>query len=234
MIGILCAMDKELEALEAGLTGAKHRMLCGYDYIEGTLRGRAVVLCKCGIGKVNAAVCAQTMILTWPVRLVINSGVAGSLQPPFEIGDICVATDLVQHDVDTTALGDPIGFVSTVNMREFPCAKWAVEGLLAAAGKLDGIRAYPARVASGDQFVTDGAVKARIVENFGASACEMEGGAIAQVCAINGVDCAVIRAISDSSSGKHEMEYQEFMPMAARNSARVVLEFLGNLSWDEK
>ncbi len=229
MIGILCAMDSELEALQAELDGAKHVALCGYDYIEGTLRGRRAVLCKCGIGKVNAAVCAQAMLMRWPLRLVINSGVAGALQPPFQIGDICVATDLVQHDVDTTALGDPIGFVSTVNRLEFPCADWAVRGILAVAERLEGVTARPARVASGDQFITDGAVKARIVANFGASACEMEGGAIAQVCWINGVDCAVIRAISDSSDGKHEMEYRDFMPMAARNSARVVLEFLASL-----
>ena len=229
MIGILCALDREIEELLSELEGAEHRALCGYDYAVGTLRGQEVVLCKCGVGKVNAAVCAQTMILTWPVKLVINSGVAGALQEPLEIGDICVATDLVQHDVDTSAIGDPVGFVSTVGKIYFPCAERAVEGILRAAAKLDNVRALPGRIASGDQFITDRAVKERIVELFDASACEMEGGAIAQVCHINGVDCAVIRAISDSSSGKHQMEYLEFMPMAAHNSAQVVLEFLGNL-----
>lgn len=228
MIGIVCALDAELELFARELGNVSHRALCGYDYIVGSLRAQEVVLCKCGIGKVNAAVCTQTMLLTWPIELVINSGVAGALQPPFEICDICVATDLVQHDVDTTALGDPLGFVSTVRLREFTCAQWAVEKLLAAAKRL-GVTAYPARVASGDQFISDAAAKARIVENFGASACEMEGGAIAQVCHISGVDCAVIRAISDSSSGRHEMEYQQFMPIAARNSARVVLAFLESL-----
>ena len=229
MIGILCALDREIEELLNELEGAEHRKLCGYDYAVGTLRGQRVVLCKCGVGKVNAAVCAQTMLLTWDVSLVINSGVAGALREPLEIGDICVATDLVQHDVDTSALGDPVGFVSTVEKIYFPCAGWAVEAILKAANKLGGVRAIPGRVASGEQFITDREVKERIVKNFDASACEMEGGAIAQVCDINGVDCAVIRAISDSSSGKHQMEYMEFMPMAAHNSAQVVLEFLGNL-----
>ena len=229
MIGILCALDREIEELLNELEGTEHRKLCGYDYAVGTLRGQRVVLCKCGVGKVNAAVCAQTMLLTWKVDLVINSGVAGALKEPLEIGDICVATDMVQHDVDTSAIGDPLGFVSTVGKIYFPCADWAVQGILKAAEKLDGVRAIPGRIASGDQFITDHAVKERIVKLFDASACEMEGGAIAQVCHINGVDCAVIRAISDSSSGKHQMEYQEFMPMAAHNSAQVVLEFLGNL-----
>lgn len=229
MIGILCALDREIEELLNELEGAQHRALCGCDYATGTLRGQEVVLCRCGVGKVNAAVCAQTMLLTWNVKLVINSGVAGALCEPFEIGDICVATDMVQHDVDTSAIGDPVGFVSTVEKIYFPCADWAVKGILEAAGKLESVRALPGRIASGDQFITDRAVKERIVSLFDASACEMEGGAIAQVCHINGVDCAVIRAISDSSSGKHQMEYQEFMPMAAHNSAQVVLEFLSNL-----
>jgi adenosylhomocysteine nucleosidase len=166
------------------------------------------------------------MLLTWPVKLVINSGVAGSLREPFEIGDICVASDLVQHDVDTSAIGDPLGFVSTVNQTYFRCAEWAVSGLLQAAKNIEGVRALPGRIASGDQFVYESQVKDRIVRNFAASAVEMEGGAIAQVCFINGVDCAVIRVISDSSSGKHQMEYMEFMPMAANTSAQVVMNFL--------
>ena len=229
MIGILCALDQEIARRLKEIERPVHRQLCGYDYVEGALRGVNVVLCKCGVGKVNAAVCAQTMILTWPVRLVINSGVAGALREPLEIGDICVASDLVQHDVDTTAVGDPVGFVSTVNQTYFRCAEWAVDGLLRAAGSIEGVRVLSARIASGDQFIHDQAQKDRIVRLFDASACEMEGGAIAQVCFINGVDCAVIRAISDSSSGKHSMEYVEFMPMAAATSARVVMNFLENL-----
>ena len=230
MIGILCALDREIELLLKEIEQpAIHKKLCGYDYVEGRLKGQQVVLCKCGVGKVNAAVCAQTMLMSWPVRLVINSGVAGALREPLEVGDICVATDLVQHDVDTTAIGDPIGFVSTVEQTFFRCAEWAVDGLIRAAEAIENVRVYSARIASGDQFVHEQAQKDRIVRLFDASACEMEGGAIAQVCFINGVDCAVIRAISDSSTGKHHMEYQEFMPMAAANSAKVVLNFLERL-----
>ena len=229
MIGILCALERELEQMLAEVEAPEKRRLCGYEYVYGKLRGQEVVLAKCGVGKVNAAVCAQAMIMTWPVKLIINSGVAGALRAPLEIGDICVAKDLVQHDVDTTAVGDPIGFVSTVEKTYFPCAEWAVEGILKAADGFEGIRAMRGRIASGDQFITDAEVKARIIANFDADACEMEGGAIAQVCYINGVDCAVIRAISDSSSGQHQMEFAEFMPMAARNSSNVVLKFLENL-----
>lgn len=226
MIGILCAMEKEIQLLLENVQQKEEHKKCGYTYITGVLNGKRVILCQCGIGKINAAVCAQTMLLTWPVKLVINSGVAGSLREPFEIGDICVASDLVQHDVDTSAIGDPLGFVSTVNQTYFRCAEWAVSGLLQAAKNIEGVRALPGRIASGDQFVYESQVKDRIVRNFAASAVEMEGGAIAQVCFINGVDCAVIRVISDSSSGKHQMEYMEFMPMAANTSAQVVMNFL--------
>lgn len=226
MIGILCALEQEIEELLKKVENEEHHKKCGYDYVTGTMFSKPVVLCKCGVGKVNAAVCAQTMILTWPVKLIINSGVAGALREPYEIGDICVATDIVQHDVDTTAIGDPAGFVSTVNQTYFRCAEWAVSSILRAAKSVEGVRALPGRIASGDQFVHEQAVKDRIVRLFDAAAVEMEGGAIAQVCFINGVDCAVIRAISDSSSGKHHMEYQEFMPMAARTSANVVMKFM--------
>ena len=234
MIGIVCAMDQEIELLLENVENAEHHKKCGYDYIVGSLRGKNVVLCKCGIGKVNAAVCCQTMLMSWPVKLVINSGVAGALREPLEIGDICVATDLVQHDVDTTAVGDPVGFVSTVNQTYFRCAEWAVSGIVKAAQTIGDVRAIPARIASGDQFVSDQAVKDRIVRLFDASAVEMEGGSIAQVCFINGVDCAVIRAISDSSSGNHHMEYQEFMPMAAHTSATVVMKFLEGDYFEKK
>ena len=231
MIGILCALDKELEMMLEQLEEAEKKKICGYEFSVGRLRGRRAVLCKCGVGKVNAAVCAQTMLLNWPIRLMINSGVAGALRRPLEIGDICVATDLVQHDVDTSAMGDPVGLVSTVNQTYFRCAEWAVQGILKASREVDGVNAIAGRIATGDQFVTDKEVKDRIVRNFNAYACEMEGGAIAQTCFINGVDCAVIRAISDSSTGQHQMEYMEFMPMAAKNSANVVMKFVESIQF---
>ena len=230
MIGILCAMDEEIELfLQEIEQPAVHKQLCGYDYVQGKLKGVDVVLCRCGVGKVNAAVCAQTMILTWHVRLIVNSGVAGALREEMQVGDVCVATDLVQYDVDTSALGDPVGFVSTVNQTYFRCSDWAVDGLMKASSALDGVRAHCVRIATGDQFIDDQARKDRIVRLFDASACEMEGCAIAQVCFISGVDCAVIRAISDASTGKHDVEYNRYMPMAAEISARVVLKFLENL-----
>lgn len=225
MIGIIGAMDSEVSALYDMMIDAEVTEMFGYRFACGKLCGKDVVLARCGIGKVNAAVCTQTMIMKYAPELIINSGVAGSLSPKLSICDIAVGEDIVQHDVDTTAFGDPYGWISTINQHYFACDKKTREAIIAAASKL-GLNAVPARIASGDQFISDGAKKKWIVDNFKAMACEMEGGAIAQVCYIAGVRCAVIRAISDSTDGDHAMEYGKFMQIAADNSIKVLLETL--------
>ncbi len=225
MIGIIGAMDSEVSALYELLQDAEITELYGYRFACGRLCGREVVLAKCGIGKVNAAVCTQTMIMKYNPEIIINSGVAGSLSPKLGICDIAVGSDVIQHDVDTTAFGDPYGLVPTVEKLSFECDENVRRAILDAAHRL-GLNALPARIASGDQFISDGEKKKWIVDNFDAMACEMEGGAIAQVCYIAGVRCAIIRAISDSTDGNHAMEYEKFMQIAADNSVKVLLETL--------
>ena len=229
MIGIIGAMRIEVDILIAMLSDSQRETISGRDYHSGRLCGQDVVIVECGVGKVNAAMCAQTLILNYHPDLIVNTGVAGGLTQDLHIGDIAIARDLVQHDVDTTAMGDPIGFVSTVNRVDFPCAEWAVQRILEAVNTQDGLRGVLARIASGDQFISRRADKLRIIEQFQADACEMEGAAIAQVCWINGVDCAVIRAISDVMDGEHAMEFCQFCEMAAHNSSRVLMCFLENL-----
>ena len=230
MIGIIGAMQLEVEKLISGLEGDTVRMISGRQFHAGRLCGKDVVVVQCGIGKVNAAICAQTMILEYRPTLVINVGVAGSLSPQLGIGDIAVARDLVQYDVDTTAIGDPIGLVSTVNRISFPCAEWAVKMILEQVKAQEGLRGRAVRVASGDRFVADAETKRWIRDTFHADACEMEGGSIAQACFVNGVDCAVIRAISDSTDGDHAMEYDLFCEMAANHSASILMAFLAEMA----
>ena len=225
MIGIICAMDIEAAKLRSLMEEPEAERSGRLTFTRGRLAGRDVVIGMAGVGKVNAAMCTEAMILKYGPDLILNSGVAGSLSPELGIGDIAVATGVVEHDFDTTAFGDPLGFFTDLGVDFFPTEAAAVEALLEAAAKV-GVSAKRAKIASGDQFISDGAVKARLVKTFGASACEMEGGAIAHVCYSNGVGCAVIRAISDSTDGAHHMEYTEFLPMAAENSANVVLAFL--------
>ncbi len=228
MIGIICAMEIEAEKLKADLEGPVQEKVGRLAFVSGRLRGQDVVIGMAGVGKVNAAMCAQTLILKYAPSLIVNSGVAGSLSKDLGIGDIAVGTGVVEHDFDTTAVGDPPAFFNDLNGDTFPCDADAAAAILRAC-EAEGVRARPAKLASGDQFISDAKTKARLVRLFGAQACEMEAGAIAHVCFSNGVKCAVIRAISDSTDGEHQVEFYQFLPVAAGNSARVLLRYLESL-----
>lgn len=226
MIGLIGAMEIEMECLLREVESPCRQLYSGVEYVQGTLRGHRVVLARGGIGKVNAAMCAQTMALVYRPSLILNTGVAGSLSPDLGVGDICVGTEVVQHDVDTTALGDAPGMVSGVNRVYFPCDGQAVGDICLAVRSLEGVRVRQGRVASGEQFVASQARKDEIVRLFHASCCEMEAGAIAQVCFINRIPFAVIRAISDGGDESAAMSYAQFLPLAARNSAALLTAFL--------
>lgn len=228
MIGIICALNIEAEKLKANIEAPKTEVIGRMTFVSGRLRGQDAVIGMAGVGKVNAAMCAQTMILKYAPALIINSGVAGSLSKRLDIGDIAVGTAVVEHDFDTTAVGDPPAFFNETNGEPFPCDPEAASAILRAC-EAEGVHAVPAKLASGDQFISDAETKARLVRMFGAEACEMEAGAIAHVCFNNGVKCAVIRAISDSTDGEHQVEFYEFLPVAADNSARVVMRFLEDI-----
>lgn len=225
MIGIICALDIEAKQLRENLEGPVSESVGRLSFTCGKLMGKDVVIGMAGVGKVNAAMCAQTLILKYAPSLIVNSGVAGSLSKRLDIGDIAVGTGVVEHDFDTTAVGDPPAFFNETNGEPFPCDEAAAKAILKAAEE-EGVHAVPAKLASGDQFISDADTKARLVRMFGAEACEMEAGAIAHVCHNNGVKCAVIRAISDSTDGEHQVEFYQFLPVAANNSARVLMRFL--------
>ena len=228
MIGIIGALDIELERLIGAMQEPVHREISGVPFTCGRLLGTDVVIACAGVGKVNAAVCAQTMALIYEPELIINSGVSGALSPELRVGDVVIGTDVVQHDVDTTALGDEPGFVSTVDRLSFPLDNFASTAIAAAAEEL-GIRAVRGRIASGDQFVASTERKEEIVRLFSAVTCEMEAGAIAHVCFLNRVPCAVIRCISDGGNEEAPMSYEEFLPLAAKNSSELTLAYLKSL-----
>ena len=228
MIGIIGALDIELERLIGAMREPAHREISGVPFTCGKLLGTDVVIARAGVGKVNAAVCAQTMALIYEPELIINSGVSGALSPELRVGDVVIGTDVVQHDVDTTALGDEPGFVSTVDRLSFPLDNFASTAISAAAEEL-GIRAVRGRIASGDQFVASTERKEEIVRLFSAVTCEMEAGAIAHVCFLNRIPCAVIRSISDGGNEEALMSYEEFLPLAAKNSSELTLAYLKSL-----
>ena len=227
MIGIICAMDKEVVHLLDVLEAAKEETIGSLHFHIGTLAGQEVVIARCGIGKVNAAICAQTMCLTYQPTLVINTGVAGALDPALEVYDAVIATALVEHDMDTTPFGDPAGLINVgdENLVEIPVEKSIYQAMRTVAQAV-GLHAECGVVASGDQFISSYEQKQRIRSLFGAIACEMEGAAIAHTCYMARVPFCVLRVISDSAAGKAEVEYSTFVGVAAAKSAEVIEMYL--------
>lgn len=227
MIGIIGAMKIEIDGLKGMMSDIKTEVISGVEYCSGKIHGREVVVAVCGIGKVFAAICAEAMILRYGVDFVINTGVGGSLNESLKIGDILVAEKVCQHDMDTSPIGDPKGLLSGINKIYLSCdAEWA-EKITEAAGKA-GVTCRRGTVATGDQFVNSAEEKERIVSEFEADVCEMEGGSIGHVCYINNVPFVIVRAVSDDASGMSHMDYNEFAPMAAENSIKLIEQFIKN------
>lgn len=225
MIGIICAMKIEADAIRASLTDTRTEVVSGVEFTVGKRYGKEIVLAVCGIGKVFAAICTEAMILRFAPTLILNSGVAGTLTEALSIGDIAIANNLVQHDMDTSPLGDPVGLVSGINKIYFDADEAAVAAFAKATASV-GANSVIGTIASGDQFMSDTAKKNAIRDRFGAIACEMEGAAIAHVAYVNNVPFAVLRAISDSASGDAQMEYPKFVAMAAERSHAIIDAFL--------
>lgn len=229
MIGIIGAMTLEIEGLRALMSEKQEKTVSGINFVSGILEGQKVVTAVSGIGKVFAAICAEAMILEFNPDVIINTGVAGTLTDKLGIGDIAVAEKVVQHDMDTSPLGDPRGLISGINVIYINADKKCSDGLSRAAGEL-GLKTLYGTVASGDQFIASADKKKDIVESFNAIACEMEGAAIGHVCYVNGKPFAVLRAISDSADGNAETDYPTFAKTAAENYIKVVSGYLNSLS----
>lgn len=225
MIGIIGAMGVEVRALADLLENKKSEKISGVEYLSGTIFGREVVLAVCGVGKVFAAICAQTMILKYNPEIIINSGVAGTLSDELSIGDIAISDYVVQHDMDTSPLGDPVGLLSGINIVKIPADEVVCKKIESAVKKTS-TNYRIGTIASGDQFLASNDVKKRIVDNFGAIAGEMEGGSIGHVCYVNKVPFCVLRAISDCADGSGAENYMEFLDKAAANAVSVMKNFI--------
>ncbi len=226
MIGIIGAMEIEIESLKSKLTDVTTESIGGVDYFVGKMYGKDVVVAKCGVGKVFAAICAQTMILKYSPDLIINTGVGGSLSLNLSVLDVAVASGVIQHDMDTSAIGDPVGLISGINMVNIPTDKGASFDIALCIKKL-GLHTIRGVVASGDQFIGSESAKNRILELFPESvACEMEGAAIGQACYVSKVPFAVIRAISDNANSQGHMDFPTFAKAAAENSTKAIELFV--------
>ena len=232
MIGIIGAMDSEVEILLSKLDSKKEEKHGGTLFYSGTLCGKEVVIAKCGIGKVCAAICAQTMIDLYGVECLINTGVAGGIASGIAVGDIVIAKDLIQHDFDLTEFGYAKGYLPCSGQSDsslptrFAADPALVDAFCEAAHNTGVGKAVIGTVVSGDIFVSSSAKKEELISLYGASATEMEGAAIAQAAFLSGVSFAVIRAISDSADEEASVSFEEFEKKAAEVSSNMTLEFL--------
>lgn len=228
LTAVIGAMREEVEKLESSLLEAKEGGAGPFRWLEGTLEGASVLLAECGIGKVNAAALTQALLIRGATRVVFT-GVAGAVHPDLKVGDIVIASDAVQHDVDVTGLGYEPGEVPGSGL------SWGADPHLvataeeAASGVL-GVQVRVGRVASGDTFLASAAAAARLRSEFGAVCAEMEGGAVAQVCARWGVPFVIIRSISDSADHGANVDFRKFTRVAAANADLVVRRLLRQLT----
>ena len=226
MLGIIGAMDEEVAQIKEKMTDVTVTSVAGMDFYQGKLGGKDAVVVRSGIGKVNAGMCSQILADRFHISAIVNTGIAGSLRAEINIGDIVVSTDAVQHDMDTSPIGDPVGFVSKIGLVEIPCDNVLREKLVRAAKGVSDLRVHEGVIATGDQFIADGDTRKRIHDRFHAKAVEMEGGAVAHACYMHGVPCGIIRSISDQANGNSTMDYPTFVRLAAVHSAAVVERLL--------
>lgn len=229
MTGIIGAMDIEVNGLIGRMEDIKEEKISGTTYYSGKICGRECVVAKCGIGKVNAAIAAQTMILRYHPEMIINTGIAGSTGMNTHIGHVVIAEKVVQHDMDTTIIGDKPGELflpEGESIVYIPCSSELISALEAACERVGEKNYITGIVATGDQFIGGRERRLALNSAFGSIACEMEGGSIGHVCYVNKVPFAILRSISDSFCDDAEAEYSTFSKAAAEKSVSILLAFL--------
>lgn len=222
-IGIIGAMDVEVSTLKDAANITKTTEIAAMEFCEGTLGKKDVVIVKCGMGKVNAGICSNTLINDFGCTRIINTGVAGSLDNQIDIGDFVISTDAVQHDFDVEAIGFKKGEIPYTGLYAFTADETMRSVAVKAVKETSpDNHVFEGRVCSGDQFISTKEQKDKIISDFGGMCCEMEGAAIAQVCYLNKTPFVIIRAISDKPDETEIVEYKEFEAEAAANCAKIV------------
>lgn len=220
-IAIIGAMDIEVKRISKIINNPQICEIGKTKFISGRYKNIELIVAKCDPGKVNAAICAQTLILKFEPNQIINIGVAGGTEN-MQIGDVAVATSLVQHDVDTSLVGDPVGLISGINLIELPASKIVADNLVKAT-KQTGLCVYRGIFATGDQFVKR--EKINLIKNqFNADIVGMEGAAIAQACYKSDIEFGAIRVVSDN--GNAQVQYEIFKYEAANRCEKVIENYL--------
>lgn len=222
-IGIIGAMDEEVDILKREMELKEVISIANMDFYIGNLEGKEIILVRCGIGKVNAAICTQTLISQLGANTIINTGVAGAINNDLDVLDIVISTDVQHHDFDATGFGHKLGEIPRMEKSIFSANENLVENALSASREvLKQNKAVKGRIVSGDIFVNDAKLKENLLENFGAYCTEMEGAAIGHTCYVNNVPFVIIRAMSDKADGSAHNNFNEFVQEAADHSKDIV------------
>lgn len=227
IVGIIGAMQEEITPLLAHFTNHKKIDLGGNSYYEVKLDSHTLYIAYSKIGKVHAALTASSMILYFKCEKIIFSGVAGGLASDLKVGDLILANKLCQYDVDITAFGHPLGFIPESKL--FIESSKELNNLAKQVAKNNGIALKEGIIASGDSFIASSEKKQWIIDNFGASAVEMEGASVAVVCDLLQVPFCILRSISDSADGSADISFDEFLVSSAKRSANFVISMIGLL-----
>lgn len=222
-LGIIGAMTIEVATLKEKMSDCTVSTHAGMEFCSGRLEDLDVVVVQCGVGKVNAAMCAQILCSVYGVTHLVNTGIAGSLNAKLDIGDLVVSQDAMYHDFDCNAFGYPHGKVPGMDVVAFPASEDMIQLACEAAEAVLPGHVTPGRVASGDQFVCSKEQKDRIIATTGGLCTEMEGAAIAQAAYRNGVPFVILRAISDKADDSADMDYPTFENQAAQRCAGVTM-----------
>ncbi len=231
-IGIITAMPVEANILKNEMKIEKTEHISGIDYYIGTISNKKCILSICGPGKVNAAICAQTMAIHYNVDIILNSGVAGGINTEdnkIKIGDVVIANNTIQCDVDTSALGDEIGLISKLNIKDIPCSSELIEISLKVLEDLNSSKYYLGTVMTTDKFINEVETLRKMNRIFGGIACEMECGSIGHVCYANSIEFFSMKVISDLADENAEMDFDKFLESSSNKSCKLLIEIIKRL-----
>lgn len=226
MIGIICAMDEELEEVLKIMKNTKKETGHNFNFFIGTINDVPCCAVKCEVGKVNSAICTQTLILIYKPKFILNVGVAGAIKENVNISDVVIGKNVVQHDFDVSAFpGREKGEICGIDLVKIPCSKWLTQKIIQSAEKIKGISIHEGTILTGDQFINSSEKLFELRKTFDGIACEMEAGSIGHVCYYNGVDFAIIRSISDRADNDSPVDFESFIKNSSKNSAAILNEF---------
>lgn len=228
-VGIIGAMEEEVALFKQELEQSEEIHKAGIRFHVGWLGKHEVVICRCGVGKVNAAVCTQILIDDFHIGSVIFTGVAGALHPSLEIGDIVISNECLQHDIDASALGFARGEIPFSGLAVFKADPRLVMLAEQSGTEFTRVRVMKGRILSGDQFIADRKQVEWLHSQFSGCCTEMEGAAVAQACCLNDIPFVIIRSMSDKADGSAEVNFSEFTIKASAHSHRIVMGMLKRL-----